>query len=1042
MIKTASPIPLVVGMWSSSEQRGNAFAGELGEEAMDDTTQGTNAPKDASLPVEAVTSEAGAGFPIIGIGASAGGLAAFESFFSTMPADGDPGIAFVLVQHLARDHKSILSELIRRCTRMQVFDVEDGMVVKPNCAYIIPPNRDMELVKGSLRLLEPTLARGIRLPIDFFFRSLAQDQREHAICIVLSGTGSDGTLGVRAVKGEGGMVMAQTPETTEYDGMPRSAIATGMVDFVLPPHEMPAKLLAYVAQAFGPSLPATTQAASEPGDPLEKIFFLIRSRTGHDFSQYKRNTIRRRVERRMAVHQIPRLEEYVRYLTLTPAEVDSLFRDFLIGVTNFFRDPEIFEELQKQVIPKLLKAKPAGSPIRVWVPGCSTGEEAYSLAICFRECMDELQADSRVQIFATDIDRESIDHARAGVYPSSIIADVSAERLAHYFDQAHPDGSTYRIRKSIRDMLVFSEHDLTKDPPFSKLDLISCRNLLIYMGSELQKRLLPLFHYALNPEGVLLLGTSESIGEYWNLFAALDRKAKIYQRKPDEVSLQRTGLLRLLPRAPETESGLAQRAGVFIESKLPMQEIATRALLAHYAPVGALVNERGDILYLLGRTGRYLEPPPGEPTLNIFKMAREGLRGDLTIALHRAVSLGQPTRHTRLEVQSEGAVSTVNLTVLPVPLDQDMSVPRGLFLVIIEDAPKEDPRISTEEAVDAVDGALALAPDLDSYIIRLKQELRAKDEYLQTTIEELETSNEELRSAHEEMQSVNEEMQSTNEELETSKEELQSVNEELATVNNELQSKVADLSRSNNDMNNLLSGTGIGTIFVDHLLRILRFTPTISVLINLIESDIGRPVDQIRSNLAGYDHLAADVKEVLKSLVPKELEVQTKTGEWFLLRISPYRTLENVIEGAVITFTEITAMKKAQAALRDSEAMRRLAVVVRDTRDAILMQDLTGRILAWNPGAQKMYGWSEAEALSMNIRDLMPETGREEELASMRQQSKDGGLEPRQTQRISKDRRLISVSVVVAALVNEVGESYAIATTERALPGEEATASG
>jgi two-component system, chemotaxis family, CheB/CheR fusion protein len=1002
---------------------------------MEDTTHGAKALKESPTPAEAATGETGGRFPIIGIGASAGGLAAFESFFSTMPADGNPGIAFVLVQHLARDHKSILSELIRRCTAMQVFEVEDGMVVKPNCAYIIPPNRDMELVKGSLRLLEPTLARGIRLPIDFFFRSLAQDQREHAICIVLSGTGSDGTLGVRAVKGEGGMVMVQTPETTEYDGMPRSAIATGMVDFVLPPHEMPAKLLAYVGQAFGPSPLSSVPSGSEPGDPFEKIFFLLRSHTGHDFSQYKRNTIRRRVERRMAVHQIGRLEEYVRYLKLTPGEVESLFRDFLIGVTNFFRDSEVFESLQQSVIPKLLEGRPAGSAIRVWVPGCSTGEEAYSLAILFRERMNEMQADFKVHIFATDIDREAIDHARGGVYPSSIIADVSPERLAHYFEQEHPDGSTYRIRKSIRDMLIFSEHDLTKDPPFSRLDLISCRNLLIYMGNELQKRLLPLFHYALNPEGVLLLGSSESIGEFVNLFAPLDRKAKIYQRKPDEVSVQRAGISRLFPRLPDTESGPSERADVLIESKLPLQEIATRTLLAHYAPVGALVNERGDILYLLGRTGRYLEPTPGAPAMNIFRMAREGLRGDLTIALHRAVTSGQPTRHVGLQVKSEGAVSTVNLTVLPVAPDQSVAIARGLFLVIIEEAAKGDPRILPETSIDAVDKTLALAPDLDGYIIRLKQELRAKDEYLQTAIEELETSNEELRSAHEEMQSVNEEMQSANEELETSKEELQSVNEELATVNNELQTKVADLSRSNSDMKNLLSGTGIGTIFVDHLLRILRFTPTVSVLINLIESDVGRPVEQIRSNLVGYDHLAADVKEVLETLVPKELEVQTRSGEWFLLRIRPYRTLENVIEGAVITFTEISTMKKAQAALRDSEALRRLAVVVRDARDAILVQDMTGRIVAWNPGAERIYGWSEGEALAMNIRDLMPEAGREDELTSIRQQCSEGGLEPRRLRRVAKDGRVLPVAAIVAALVNEAGETYAIATTERVLPG-------
>lgn len=972
-------------------------------------------------------------FPIIGIGASAGGLSAFESFFSTMPVDSDPGMAFVLVQHLARDHKSHLTELIRRYTRLHVLEVEDGMVVEPQCAYIIPPNRDMELIDGTLRLIEPRQARGLRLPIDFFFRSLAQEQHENAICIVLSGTGSDGALGVRAVKGEGGMVMVQTPETTEFDGMPRSAIATGMADFVLPPHEMPAKLLAYASHAFGPSPIPAPPRGSEPGESFDKIFLLLRSHTGHDFSQYKRNTIRRRVERRMAVHQIDRLDAYVRYLQLTPEEVDALFRDLLIGVTNLFRDAEIFEEIRKQVVPQLFAGKPAGSVVRVWVAGCSTGEEAYSLAILLREYLDERMADFKVNIFATDIDRESIDCARAGIYPSSIIADVSPERLAHYFDQEAPDGSTYRIRKSIRDMLIFSEHDVTKDPPFSKLDLVSCRNLLIYMGSDLQKRVLLLFHYALNPNGLLVLGSSESVGEFGNLFATVDRKAKIYQRKAGDAGPYGEAFGRVFPRLADAQTGVQHRSIAFSGTSLPLQEIAMRTLLAYYAPVGALVNEHGDVLYLLGRTGRYLEPAPGEASMNVFRMAREGLRGDLTIAMHRAASTGTRAHHAGLRVKNDANFTTVNLTVVPVSADAEGRIPPGLLLVILEEVPAEAPNVSSEAAVDLVDDAFALVPDLNGYIIRLKQELRAKDEYLQAAVEELETTNEELRSAHEEMQSVNEEMQSTNEELETSKEELQSVNEELTTVNNELQVKVADLSRSINDMKNLLSGTGIATIFVDHLLNILRFTPTVSGLISLIETDVGRPLDQIRSNLTGYDQIAGDVREVLETLVPKELEVQTKTGEWYLLRIRPYRTLDNVIEGAVITFTEISLLKQAQAALRDSEGLRRLAVVVRDSRDAILVQDWMGRILAWNPGAERMYGWSEAEALTMNIRDLMPEAGREDALMSLRKLSQLGNLEPQKLKRIAKDGRMVPVSLLAAVLVNKDGEPYAIATTERDL---------
>ncbi len=481
---------------------------------------------DVPLPVPA------AAFPIVGLGASAGGLAAFEAFFSALPAATDPGMAFVLVQHLAPDHKSILTDLLRRYTRMQVFEVEDGMAVQPNCAYIIPPNRDMAFLNGTLHLLEPAAPRGQRLPIDFFFRSLAQDQRERAIGIVLSGTGSDGTLGVRAIKGEGGMVMAQHPASTEYDGMPRSAIATGLVDYELPPAEMPAQLIAYVAHAFGkPSRPPTVPAP-QAENALKKIFILLRAQTGHDFSQYKPSTLHRRIERRLAVHQLETLDGYVKYLQQTPAEVDALFRDLLIGVTHFFRDPEAFQALEEQVIPKLFAGKPADAVIRVWSPGCSTGEEAYSLAILLAERQEAMKQSFKVQVFATDIDRQAIATARAGLYPASLAADLSPERLARFF-AAEPDGSAYRIHKGIRDLLVFSEQNVIKDPPFSKLDLISCRNLLIYMDGDLQKKLIPLFHYALNPGGFLFLGTSETVGECDDLFAALDRKLKLYQRKED-----------------------------------------------------------------------------------------------------------------------------------------------------------------------------------------------------------------------------------------------------------------------------------------------------------------------------------------------------------------------------------------------------------------------------------------------------------------------------------------------------------------------------
>ena len=850
-------------------------------------------------------------FPIVGIGASAGGLAAFEAFFSGMPADTDPGMAFVLVQHLAPDHKSILSDLIRRYTRMQVSEVEDGMVVQPNCAYIIPPARDMAFLNGTLQLLEPSMPRGQRLPIDFFFRSLAQDQRERAIGIVLSGTGSDGTLGVRAIKGEGGMVMVQSPNSTEFDGMPRSAIATGLVDYVLPPAEMAAQLIAYASHAFGKPSQASAIPEVRNENALRKIFVLLRAQTRHDFSQYKPSTINRRIERRMAVHQIESLEGYIRYLQQTPIEVDALFRDLLIGVTNFFRDPAAFEMLEKEIIPKLFEGKQTGATVRVWVPACSTGEEAYSIAILLVERMEALKQHFILQVFATDIDSNAIAMARMGSYPASIATDISPERLARFFT-VEPDGSAYRIHKGIRDLLVFSEQDVIKDPPFSKLDLLSCRNLLIYMGAELQRKLIPLFHYALNQGGYLFLGTSESVGEFGELFTTLDRKAKLYRRKGELHNAQRKYLGRFLPPMTVPDSTQLQvvgRAGPRV--KLPLRELTERTLLEQVAPVAALVNGHGDILYLHGQTGMFLEPTPGESGVNnILKMAREGLRRALTTSLHKSAARHELVRALGLRVKSNGHFTFVNLTIRPVVLGPDLSPDTPLFLVILEEAPLAE---TPPTSVAASKGPEA---DAEAHISALKNDLRIKEEYLQTTNEELETANEELKSSNEEMQSVNEELQSTNEELETSKEELQSVNEELATVNAELQTKVVDLSRANNDMNNLLAGTGIATVFVDHQLRILRFTPAATRIINLILSDIGRPVAHIVSNLVGYNSLLADAQTVLDTLMPKKVEVQTIDGNWFAMRILPYRTLDNVIEGAVITFVDITEMKRAEAVLR------------------------------------------------------------------------------------------------------------------------------
>jgi two-component system, chemotaxis family, CheB/CheR fusion protein len=930
-------------------------------------------PAEASpdAPSQQVEAKPRIEIPIVGIGASAGGLAAFESFFSGLPANADPGIAFVLVQHLAPDHKSILTDLIRRYTKLQVNEVEDGMVVRPNCAYIIPPGRDMACLGGALSLLEPTAPRGQRLPIDFFFRSLAQDQGERAIGIVLSGTGSDGSLGVRAIKGEGGMVMAQTPDSTEYDGMPRSAIATGVVDYVLPPAEMAAQIIAYVARAGGAAHPPGAAPATRPAkgeNALKKIFILLRAQTGHDFSHYKSNTVNRRIERRMAVQQIETLEAYANFMQQTPAEVTALFRDLLIGVTSFFRDPDAFKAVQELIIPKLFIGKTADSVIRVWSPGCATGEEAYSLAMLLTERQEAPRRGFKVQFFATDIDAQAIATARIGVYPASISSDVPPERLTRFFT-LEPDGGSYRIHKSIRDMLVFSEQDVIKDPPFSRLDLISCRNLLIYMDVDLQKKLIPVLHYALNPGGFLFLGTSETVSEYADLFSVIDRKLKLYQKKEDMHGAPRMPLGRFLPPVSAVEALHERIAGRPAgPRKLPLRELTEQALLQQVAPAAALVTGNGDILYLHGRTGMYLEPAPGETGVNnILKMAREGLRRDLATSLHRAAATREMVHLTNLRVKTNGDVIHVNLTVRSVagaPAVSPETPP--LFLIIMEQVEPE-PAAQPDSAPAAPEISPTL--DADSRIAALQQELRAKEEYLQTTNEELETANEELKSSNEEMQSVNEELQSTNEELETSKEELQSVNEELSTVNAELQTKVADLSRANNDMNNLLAGIGIATVFVDHSLHILRFTPAATRIINLIQSDIGRPVGHLVSNLAGYDSLAADTQAVLESLVPKELEVQIRgSGVWYSMRILPYRTLDNVIEGAVLTFVDITSLKQAQEALRQSQ--QKFASVFEKASFAAALATLPdGIIVDVNESFENIFGYARQELTGKTAQD-------------------------------------------------------------------------
>jgi two-component system, chemotaxis family, CheB/CheR fusion protein len=843
-------------------------------------------------------------FHVVGIGASAGGLEAFEQFFTYVPPD--TGMAFVIVSHLDPTHKSILSELLRSYTRMPVKEVEDGVRVLPNCIYVIPPDCDMAIMHGDLHLMQPSAPRGLRQPIDFFFRSLSQDKKERAIAIVLSGTGTEGTLGLREIKGQGGMVMVQDPETAKYNGMPRSAIGTGIVDYILPPDKMAEPLIAYIQHPLTRELGKTPGHEPESTTLLQKILIIVRSRTGHDFSFYKESTIIRRIERRMAVNEVAGMSDYIRYLQQYPDEVDTLFTELLIGVTNFFRDPPAFDSLKERVMQRLVKGKEDGGQIRIWVPGCSTGEEAYSLAMLYEECKEESKSDAKIQIFATDIDPSSIETARSGSYPHSIAVDVSVERLKRFFSA---EDNIYRVKRSVRDMVVFAVQNVVTDPPFSKLDLISCRNLLIYMGPKLQKKVLPLFHYSLIRDGYLFLGTSETIGEFSDLFSTVDRKEKIFQRKDTDMLGAVAVEIPTIPYSP--------RLGGYDEQLFPKRvvirsnkDLAEKALLDTYSASGVLISEKGEILYFHGATANFLQPPQGEASLNVMNMAREGMKLELANAIRKCSSNKQVYRYERLRVKTNGDDALINLTVYPI---LDPPSKRGLLMVVFE-----------EIKLSVADQQKAPIADADekrgsARIRKLEQELASTKEYLQTTIEELETTNEELKSTNEELQSSNEELQSTNEELETAKEEQQSVNEELVTVNAELQQKIDLLSKSNDDMNNLLASTQIGTIFLDRELNIQRFTPAVTEIVNLIDTDRGRPMRNMVYNLERYDRLIGDAQEVLNSLATKEREVATNDGKWYLMRLLPYRTTQNAIEGVVITFVDITDRKKAEKELQESQ---------------------------------------------------------------------------------------------------------------------------
>ncbi len=857
-------------------------------------------------------------------------------------------MAFVLIPHLDPAHASMMPDLLKRFTRMRVLEAEDGMIILPNHAYVIPPNKDMAIYHGNLQLTVPQKARGLRMPIDFFLRSLAEDQGDKAICIILSGTGSDGSMGLRAIHGAGGITMVQEAETASYEGMPRSALNTGLVDFVLPVGKMPEQLLAYVKK-ISAKKPTAISTSDKSPTALQKVLLILRSQTGNDFSYYKKSTIYRRVEKRLDVHNIEDLPHYARFLQEHPEEVQSLFKELLIGVTSFFRDPEAFEILKKKVLPLLLKDKPEGYQLRIWVPGCSSGEEAYSLAMICLEYIESENRDIRLQVFGTDIDEEAINLARAGFYLDNIAIDVSPDRIRHFFFK---EEGGFRIKKDLRETIVFAVQNVVKDAPFTKLDLVSCRNLLIYLEPELQNRLLPLFHYSLKPGAILFLGTAESITKFADLYSVLEKKWKIFQTKGATVTqaevLTGPWSYETAPRQGGAETKRAQRSSI--------DEMTKRILMETFVPPSVITNEKGEILYIYGQTGKYLEPPQGQPSMNILDMAREGLRVELRSALHGAITKKKEMRYSSLKVRINDEYQTLNLRVKPLAGPEQ----EGMFLAVFEDAsPIPEPKASAARVKQADERELRVR--------EIEQELNFTKENLRATIEELQAANEELRSTNEEFQSTNEELQSTNEELETSKEELQSVNEELVTVNSELQAKIEQQSRTENDMKALLDSINIGTLFLNTEFRIKRFTSTAAKVFNLIPTDIGRSIGDIRSNLR-YDEILADAQRVIETLAPLEREIEARDSSWYLMRITPSRTEENIVDGVVATFTNITPLRVSKNELIQSG--QRLADVLESACDGLFILDPQGRFVYLNDGAEKYFAVSRQELMGKSIWNL------------------------------------------------------------------------
>jgi two-component system CheB/CheR fusion protein len=836
-------------------------------------------------------------FPVVGIGGSAGGLEAFIEMLQHLP--GDPGMCFLFVLHLQPHQKSHLAEVLTPVSAMPVIEATEAMRVERNHVYIIPPNKTMTVVDGVLAL-QPRPLRGTHMPIDFLFRSLADVHKERAIGVILSGSGTDGTLGFQALKAEGGVTFVQDENSARHDSMPRSAITDGSVDYVLPPADIARELLRLHKHPYTAAVvePAPPPPPPEAGEVIGQILGLLKTGTDVDFTHYKRTTIHRRIHRRMALRGLEHMQDYLHLLRDDPGELRQLYHDLLIRVTQFFRDPEAFEVLKDKVLPPLVHGRPATDAIRIWVAGCSTGEEVYSLAMCLLEYLGGRPEHPPIKILATDLNENALERARAGLYIDNIEMDVGPERLRRFFNRV--DGH-YQITKAVRDLCVFSRHNMASDPPFSHLHLISCRNVLIYMDAALQKRVLPILHYALNPDGVLFLGASENIGPFGDLFEAVDVKHRIFRKRPVPIGVPLDFSAYITAEGRARRAGRGGEEGGPVWSALDVQREADRIVLARFAPVGVVIDETMTVLQFRGRTVPYLEPAPGMASLDLLRMLREGLLAEVRGAIAQAKAENITVVRDGLVVTEGGQRRSAQVEVIPFKVP-----PAGMrfFLVLFQD----QTAAPAAPAAPAVPSARPTPAEQE--VQQLQQELSALREYLQSVIEEQESTNEELKSANEEILSANEELQSTNEELQTAKEEAQSANEELATVNEELRHRNTEMSRVNNDLINLLSGVNIPIVMVGRDLRIRRFTPLAEKVFNLIPTDLGRPISDIKSNLRVAD-LAHMIGEVIDALTPSESEVQDREGHWYVLRIRPYVTLDSKIDGASVVLIDIDSIKRS-----------------------------------------------------------------------------------------------------------------------------------